>query len=90
MVGNYYYAFRLPTRISQKRLRNYFAIVTCDHRRRREHGHTHGGRVVAGGGDNVVLDSVADRLFVLSPGSQTSSVLIYQAPSSKLGNRAIK
>ena len=66
MVGNYNYAFGSPVRISQKRLRNYFAIVTCDHRRRREHGHAHGGRVAAGGGDNVVLNSVADRLFILS------------------------
>ena len=62
-IANYDYAFGSSIYISQWRLRNYFAIADCDHRRRRDHGDSHDSRIVAGGGDNVVLDSAIDRLI---------------------------
>ena len=37
------------------------AIAACDHRRRRDHDDSDGGRIVAGDGDNIVLDSATDR-----------------------------
>ncbi len=63
MVGNYNYAFGLPVRISQKRLRNYFAIVACDHRGPRDHSDSHGDHIVAGVDDNILLDSATDGLI---------------------------
>jgi len=66
MDGHYlYFSMTLHELLLYRRRceRSLVAIAACDHRRRRDHGDLHGGRIVAGGGDNDVLDSATDRLI---------------------------